>query len=159
MKISSYGNNILLEEVYSGVMLKTKEGLYLGICMRDSGYELAVWKGTKQKTPTREYVISPEGLTFATSPSERVYSKISELLLHMRHVHNHEDAQQQEPIIRTGVEEGRLKYKFVYYISDDGKYVISGNKCSFWEKFNDFDSMICSLASYADDGTTHHDII
>jgi len=30
---------IVLEEVYSGIKLKSKEGEEMGICMRDSGFE------------------------------------------------------------------------------------------------------------------------
>ena len=32
--------SIQLEEVYSGVTLKTQDGEILGICMRDTGFEL-----------------------------------------------------------------------------------------------------------------------
>ena len=40
MKIEIDKNReFLLTEVYSGVGLKTKDGEYLGICMRDSGFE------------------------------------------------------------------------------------------------------------------------
>ena len=40
MKISvDKDRDILLEEVYSGVGLKTQDGEFMGICMRDSGFE------------------------------------------------------------------------------------------------------------------------
>ena len=40
MKITVGKNReIQLEEVYSGVLLKTNSGEELGICMRDSGFE------------------------------------------------------------------------------------------------------------------------
>jgi hypothetical protein len=40
MKISVAGDrSILLEEVFSGVGFKTKDGEEFGICMRDTGYE------------------------------------------------------------------------------------------------------------------------
>jgi len=40
MKISVDENrDILLEEVFSGVGLKTSDGEFMGICMRDSGFE------------------------------------------------------------------------------------------------------------------------
>ena len=42
MKISVDENrNILLEEVYNPVVLKTQDGEKLSICMRDSGFEFA----------------------------------------------------------------------------------------------------------------------
>jgi len=40
MKIQVDENNeILLTEVYSGVGLKTRDGEFLGVCMRDTGFE------------------------------------------------------------------------------------------------------------------------
>jgi len=46
MKISVDENNdILLEEVYNGVGLKTRDGETMGICMRDSGFEF-IYQGT-----------------------------------------------------------------------------------------------------------------
>lgn len=40
MKISvDEDSNILLEEVFSGIGLKTADGETMGICMRDSGFE------------------------------------------------------------------------------------------------------------------------
>ena len=40
MKISTDEHgDILLEEVYSGIGMKTKEGEFLGVCMRDTGFE------------------------------------------------------------------------------------------------------------------------
>lgn len=40
MKVSVDENrNILLEEIFTGVILKTRDGEQLGICMRDSGFE------------------------------------------------------------------------------------------------------------------------
>jgi hypothetical protein len=40
MKISvDEDKSLLLEEVFSGVGLKTQDGEYMGICMRDSGFE------------------------------------------------------------------------------------------------------------------------
>ncbi len=35
-------NNIVLKEVYSGVLLETTEGNRLGICMRDDTFEINV---------------------------------------------------------------------------------------------------------------------
>ncbi len=47
MKLSVGENReILLEEVYSGVLLKTRDGETMGICMRDTGFEFSyqnVW--------------------------------------------------------------------------------------------------------------------
>ena len=41
MKISVDKNrNIVLEEVFSGIGLKTRDGEFMGICMRDSGFEI-----------------------------------------------------------------------------------------------------------------------
>lgn len=42
MKIVSDGHLIILEQVYSGVMLRTKEGNQIGICMRDDTFEINV---------------------------------------------------------------------------------------------------------------------
>ncbi len=40
MKISVEDDySILLEEVYSGLSLKTRDGETMGICMRDTGFE------------------------------------------------------------------------------------------------------------------------
>lgn len=40
MKIEVDENNeILLTEVYSGVGLETRDGEFLGVCMRDTGFE------------------------------------------------------------------------------------------------------------------------
>lgn len=40
MKLTTDENGeIILEEVYSGVGLKTRDGEFMGICMRDSGFE------------------------------------------------------------------------------------------------------------------------
>lgn len=39
MKLTAKGSNIILEEVFSGIELKTDAGETLGICMRDSGFE------------------------------------------------------------------------------------------------------------------------
>jgi len=40
MKIGTTDNGeILLTEVYSGVLLRTDDGETMGICMRDSGFE------------------------------------------------------------------------------------------------------------------------
>jgi len=42
MKISvDSDRGILLEEVFSGVGLKTRDGEFMGICMRDSGFEFS----------------------------------------------------------------------------------------------------------------------
>lgn len=52
MKISvGSDRSILLEEVYNGVGLKTRDGEYMGICMRDSGFEFrynGTWYSAKQ---------------------------------------------------------------------------------------------------------------
>lgn len=54
MKIEVDENNeILLTEVYSGVGLKTNDNEYLGICMRDTGFEFnynGTWYEAKQGT-------------------------------------------------------------------------------------------------------------
>jgi len=40
--------NIVLKEIYSGVLLETSEGNQLGICMRDDTFEINILpKGTK----------------------------------------------------------------------------------------------------------------
>ncbi|OPY16255.1 MAG: hypothetical protein A4E69_00275 [Syntrophus sp. PtaB.Bin138] len=42
--------NIVLEEVFSGVLLKSDDGDKLGICMRDSGFEFSyggIWYEAK----------------------------------------------------------------------------------------------------------------
>jgi len=47
MKISvDENNNILLENVYNSIILKTSDGEEMAICMRDSGFEFkyeGVW--------------------------------------------------------------------------------------------------------------------
>lgn len=40
MKISVEDNSIILEEVFSGICLRTEQGEALFICMRDGGFEL-----------------------------------------------------------------------------------------------------------------------
>ena len=51
MKISvDSDRTILLEDVYSGVGLKTPAGEFMGICMRDGGFEFnygGVWYSAK----------------------------------------------------------------------------------------------------------------
>jgi hypothetical protein len=51
MKLTTDENgDIVLEEVYSGIGLKTTDGEYMGICMRDSGFEFnyqGVWYEAK----------------------------------------------------------------------------------------------------------------
>ena len=39
------GTYIILEEVYSGVTLRTKEGKTLNICMRDMGFDINIDEG------------------------------------------------------------------------------------------------------------------
>jgi len=40
MKLTTDENGeIILEEVFSGVGLKTRDGEFMGICMRDTGFE------------------------------------------------------------------------------------------------------------------------
>ena len=51
MKLTTDENGILLQEVYSGIGLKTRDGEYMGICMRDTGFEFnyqGVWYEAKQ---------------------------------------------------------------------------------------------------------------
>ena len=46
MIITVKGSDVVLKEVYSGVMLETAYGEELGICMRDTGFEFnycGVW--------------------------------------------------------------------------------------------------------------------
>lgn len=46
MIITVQGSDVVLKEVYSGVMLETAYGEELGICMRDTGFEFnycGVW--------------------------------------------------------------------------------------------------------------------
>jgi len=44
MKIEAReGYGITLKEVFEGVRLETKEGENVSICMRDGGFEMAVW--------------------------------------------------------------------------------------------------------------------
>jgi len=43
MKIRAEGyGDIVLEEVYTGVLLRTKEGNEIGVCMRDDTFEINV---------------------------------------------------------------------------------------------------------------------
>lgn len=54
MKISvDEERNIVLEEVYLGVLFKTKEGEELGVAMRDGAFEIYVLD-TSVKSPTNE---------------------------------------------------------------------------------------------------------
>lgn len=39
MKLTTDESGIVLEEVYSGIGLKTRDGEFMGICMRDTGFE------------------------------------------------------------------------------------------------------------------------
>lgn len=39
MKISAVNNDLVLEEVFCGILLRTKEGKEFSICMRDGGFE------------------------------------------------------------------------------------------------------------------------
>ena len=51
MKLTTDENGILLQEVYSGIGLKTRDGEYMGICMRDTGFEFnyqGTWYEAKQ---------------------------------------------------------------------------------------------------------------
>jgi len=50
MKIEARGNDIVLKEVYSGVLLETSKGNSIGICMRDDTFEINVIpKGSKER--------------------------------------------------------------------------------------------------------------
>ena len=42
MKVSIEDGNIVLEEVFSGILLRTPEGNEIGICMRDGTFEINV---------------------------------------------------------------------------------------------------------------------
>ena len=66
MKIGTDEDGIVLREVYSGVKLETRDGEYIGICMRDSGFEFnynGTWYSaqngtiTEMKTSTRGNVL------------------------------------------------------------------------------------------------------
>ena len=51
MKLTTDENGIVLEEVYSGISLKTRDGEFMGICMRDTGFEFnyqGVWYEAKK---------------------------------------------------------------------------------------------------------------
>lgn len=51
MKLTTNKNGIVLEEVFSGLSLKTRDGEYMGICMRDTGFEFnyqGIWYEAKQ---------------------------------------------------------------------------------------------------------------
>lgn len=48
--------DIILKEVYSGIGLETKDGEFIGICMRDSGFEFnynGVWYEAKDNKITK----------------------------------------------------------------------------------------------------------
>lgn len=45
MKIETQDNNIVLKEVYNSVILETREGKKLYICMRDYGFEMKIDDG------------------------------------------------------------------------------------------------------------------
>lgn len=45
MKIEARGNDIVLKEVYSSVILETREGKKLYVCMRDNGFDIKFEKG------------------------------------------------------------------------------------------------------------------
>ena len=40
MRIETNDNQIILKEVYNSIVLETREGKKLHICMRDSGYDI-----------------------------------------------------------------------------------------------------------------------
>jgi hypothetical protein len=52
MKVTTDENGVIqLEEVFSGIALKTRDGEIMGICMRDSGFEFnyqGKWYSAKQ---------------------------------------------------------------------------------------------------------------
>jgi hypothetical protein len=45
MKIETQDNTIVLKEVYNSVILETREGKKLYICMRDYGFEMKIDDG------------------------------------------------------------------------------------------------------------------
>lgn len=45
MKIEAVENDIILKEVYSGVIIETDEGKKLHICLRDYGFEVKLDNG------------------------------------------------------------------------------------------------------------------
>ena len=45
MRIETNDNQIILKEVYNSIVLETREGKKLHICMRDSGYDIKLDSG------------------------------------------------------------------------------------------------------------------
>ena len=45
MKIETKENQIILKEVYNSIILETREGKQLHICMRDMGFEMKIDDG------------------------------------------------------------------------------------------------------------------
>jgi len=56
---------ILLTEVYSGVLLRTNDGETMGICMRDSGFEFNYngdWYSAQKGVVTKEKIAVTENI-------------------------------------------------------------------------------------------------
>lgn len=66
MKITVEDNTIVLEQVYNSIVLRTKEGKELCICMRDFGFEVKIDNGAW-------HLISGEG-DFVIHPKLTVYN-------------------------------------------------------------------------------------
>ena len=77
MKITTENDNIIVEEVYAGFLMRTREGNEISICMRDDTFEINIlpqgkhtnnwWRvDMKEGTIVNEFkakpkVIDPEG--------------------------------------------------------------------------------------------------
>lgn len=82
MKVEIKDNKIILKEVYNGIILETIDGKQLGICMRDSGFEMKLDNGDWHMIESEsDFLIKPTPLQ-STDPklcmpmSEKEYVNI-----------------------------------------------------------------------------------
>ena len=74
MKISINEDGFLLEEVYSGIGLKTRHGEFMGICMRDTGFEFnynGVWYEAKNNIVKKMKAIKSKKIKDCDSVSNK----------------------------------------------------------------------------------------
>jgi len=88
---------IVLKEIYSGVKLETKDKEYMGICMRDSGFEfnyIGTWYSAKEGiiSKGKEYIthsiFTKDDLQTIKTDILHIYDKVSlnEIETHKRNL-------------------------------------------------------------------------
>lgn len=143
MKISTNGGEIILEDVYSGITLKTDEGLHLNICMRDSGYELSVVnkESGRQHSPTLRYSLTKD--SFSDKNIDELIKVSKEEMLFVSYIDDDDGARKYKDTITS--ESKRLNKDFVYYTDREGSYIMSHDMCEFWERFKEYDDMLYAV--------------